>query len=41
MVWCPIQLRLENQYKVYPIGKLEDVEVEIDGVKSKEDPEVP
>ena len=34
MVWSHIQLRLENQYKIYPIGRLEDVEVDIEGVKS-------
>lgn len=39
-VWFPIQLRLENRYKIYPIGRLENVEVNIDGVKSKVDFEV-
>jgi hypothetical protein len=35
LVWSPIQLRLSNQYKIYPIGRLEQVEVNIDGVKTK------
>ena len=37
MVWSPIHLRLENQYKVYPIGQMEDMELNTNGVKSKED----
>jgi hypothetical protein len=36
LVWSPIQLRLTNQYRIYPIGRLEKVEVNIDGVKTKE-----
>jgi hypothetical protein len=40
LVWSPIQLRLSNQYKIYPIGRLEQVEVNIDGVKTKVDFEV-
>jgi hypothetical protein len=40
LVWSPIQLRLENQYKIYPIGRLEQVEVNIEGVKTKDDFEV-
>jgi hypothetical protein len=39
-VWSPIQLRLYNQYKIYPIGWLEQVEVNIEGVKTKVDFEV-
>jgi hypothetical protein len=35
LVWSPIQLRLSNQYKIYPIGRLEQVEVNIEGVKTK------
>ena len=35
MVWYPSQLWLQNQCKIYPIGRFEDVEVNIDGVKSK------
>jgi hypothetical protein len=33
LVWFPIQLKLTNQYKIYPIGRLEKVEVNIGGVK--------
>jgi hypothetical protein len=40
LVWSPIQLRLENQYRIYPIGRLEQVEVNIEGVKTKVDFEV-
>jgi hypothetical protein len=29
LVWSPIQLWLENQYMIYPIGRLEKVEVNI------------
>jgi hypothetical protein len=36
LVWSPIQLWLENQYIIYPIGQLEWVEVNIEGVKTKE-----
>jgi hypothetical protein len=35
LVWSPIQLWLANQYKIYPIGRLEQVEVNIEGVKTK------
>jgi hypothetical protein len=35
LVWSPIQLRLANQYRIYPIGQLEQVEVNIEGVKTK------
>jgi hypothetical protein len=31
---------LANQYKIYPIGRLEQVEVNIEGVKTKVDFEV-
>jgi hypothetical protein len=40
LVWSPIQLWLANQYKIYPIGRLEQVEVNIEGVKTKVDFEV-
>jgi hypothetical protein len=40
LVWSPIQLRISNQYKIYPIGRLEQVEVNIDGIKTKADFEV-
>jgi hypothetical protein len=29
LVWFPIQLQLENQYKISPIGWLENVEVNV------------
>ena len=35
MVWSPIKIWLVNPHKIYPIGILEDVEVDIDGVKSR------
>ena len=37
MVWSPIQFRLGNQYKIYPIGNIEYVEADIDGAKRKQD----
>jgi hypothetical protein len=37
LVWSPIQLQLADQYKIYPIGWLEQVEVNIEGVKTKVD----
>ena len=37
LVWSPMPLRLTNQYKIYPNGRLEDIEVNIDGVRSKAD----
>lgn len=36
LVWSPIYLILENQYKIYPIGRIEDIEVKVDEVKRKE-----
>ena len=36
MVWSPIQIQLENQHKIYPIGRMKYFEVDIDGVKTKE-----
>jgi hypothetical protein len=32
LAWSPIQLRLENQYKIVPIGRLTGIPVNIDGV---------
>jgi len=32
--YSPIQLRLFNQYKVCPLGRLSNVPVDIDGVRS-------
>lgn len=40
LVWSPIQLRLANQYIIYPIGRLKEVELNIEGVKTKADFEV-
>jgi hypothetical protein len=40
LVWSSIQLQLANQYKIYPIGWLEQVEVNIEGVKTKAEIEV-
>ena len=40
MVWSPIKLWLSNQHKIYPVGRLENVEVGIDRVKSREEFEV-
>jgi hypothetical protein len=40
LVWSPIQLRLVDQYRIYPIGRVEQVEVNIDGIKMKVDFEV-
>jgi len=33
-IWSPIRPRLANQNMIYPIIRLEDVEVDIDGVKA-------
>jgi hypothetical protein len=32
----PHSTSVENQYRIYPIGQLEQVEVNIEGVKTKE-----
>jgi hypothetical protein len=32
LAWSPIQLQLSNQYKIYPIDRMEKVEVNIEGV---------
>jgi len=37
LVWFPIQIRLANQYRIYLIGRLEQVEVNIEGVNTKAD----
>jgi hypothetical protein len=34
LIWSPIQLRLVNQHKIVPIGRLLGVNVNIDGVRS-------
>jgi hypothetical protein len=40
LIWSPIQLRLENQHKIVPIGRLIGIPVNIDGVCSIADFEV-
>jgi hypothetical protein len=35
--YSPIQLKLENQHKVLPIGRLKGVTVDLDGVHTKVD----
>jgi hypothetical protein len=35
LIWFPIRLWLSNQYNICPIGQLEWVEVNIEGVKTK------
>lgn len=40
LTWSPIQSRLENQLKKFPIGRLSNMEVDIDGVRSFADFEV-
>jgi hypothetical protein len=34
LVYSPIQLRMENQYCIYPVGRLENVEVDLARVKT-------
>jgi hypothetical protein len=38
--YSPVQLKLENQHRVIPIGRLKGVIVDLDGVHNKEDFEV-
>ena len=38
--WSPIQLRLSNQQKIMPLGRLPSVPVDIDGVSTLADFEV-
>ena len=40
LVYCPIELRMENQYRIFSIGRLENVEVELVGVNTFTDFEV-
>ena len=35
--WSPIQLRLDNQQKIVPLGRFPSVPVDIDGVNTLED----
>jgi hypothetical protein len=37
LIWSPIQLRLENQHNIIPIGRLLGVHMSIDGVRSIKD----
>jgi hypothetical protein len=38
--YSPVQLKLENQHKVLPIGRLKSVTIDLDGVCTKDDFEV-
>jgi hypothetical protein len=38
--YSPIQLKLVNQHRVLPIGRLKEVTVDLDGVCTKENVEV-
>jgi hypothetical protein len=40
LVYSPIQLRMENQYCIFPVGRLQNVEVDLVGVKTIVDFEV-
>ena len=40
LTFSPIQLRLENQQRVIPLGHLSSVSVDLDGVRSLADFEV-
>jgi hypothetical protein len=40
LTYSPIQLRMENQYCIFPIGRLENVEIDVAGVKTVADFEV-
>jgi hypothetical protein len=40
LVYSPIQLRMENQYCIFPVGRLENVEIDVAGVKTTTDFEV-
>jgi hypothetical protein len=39
-VYSPIQMCMENQYCIYPVGRLENVEVDLVGVNIVADSEV-
>jgi hypothetical protein len=34
LVYSPIQLRMENQYCIFPVERLENVEIDVAGVKT-------
>lgn len=38
--WSPIQLRMENQQKIFPMGRLQGVTVDIEGASTRTDFEV-
>jgi hypothetical protein len=38
--YSPVQLKLENQKRVFPIGRIKDVTIDLDGVCTKADFEV-
>jgi hypothetical protein len=40
LTYSPIQLRMANQYCIFPIGRLENVEIDVVGVKIVADFEV-
>jgi hypothetical protein len=40
LVWSPIQIKLANQYRIYPICWLQQLEENIEGMKTKADFEV-
>jgi len=40
LVYSPIQLRMENYYCIFPVGRLENVEIDVVGVKTTIDFEV-
>ena len=40
LVYSPIHLRMENQYCIFPMGRLEYVEVDVTGFKTIDDFEV-
>ena len=37
LAWSPLQLQLANLYQIYPIIQLENLEVDIDGLKTTTD----
>jgi hypothetical protein len=40
LVYSPIQLTMENQYCIFPVGRLKNVEIDVAGVKTTTDFEV-
>jgi hypothetical protein len=34
LVYSPIHLRMENQYCIFPVGRLENLEIDVAGVKT-------